>query len=373
MVLTISLCMIVKNEAAVLGRLLDCVDGIFDEIVIADTGSTDATPRIAASHGAAVFSVPWTDDFSAARNASLEKATGDYLFWLDADDVIDEENRKKLLALKENLPPETDMVMLPYAAAFDGAGRPSFVYYRERLFRNHAGFRFRGFVHECVEPRGKVIGGDAMIFHKPPENKKKDPRRNLALYEKHLSRGGRFTAREQYYYGRELYDNGENDRAVFALTAFLGRRDGDGADKAGAARLLYALYKDVDREKALVFLASALVYDAVSPEILCLLGDERQKDGAIDEAVFWYEAAAGCPARTGFTGFTVSGYADYYPLMQLVVCYERLGLREKALVCHERAKALRPESAEVQFNEAYFAGDGEKADTGEAEGGTGEG
>ena len=73
--------------------------GLFDEIVVVDTGSRDRTREIAQEFGARVFDFVWVDDFAAARNAALARATGDYAFWLDADDVIDPPEREKLGSL----------------------------------------------------------------------------------------------------------------------------------------------------------------------------------------------------------------------------------------------------------------------------------
>src|SRR5262249_10352829 len=84
--LRVSLCVIVKNEEHNIGDCLASAAGLFDEVVVLDTGSTDRTKQIALEHGARVFEFRWVDSFSAARNACLEHATGDYIFWLDADD-----------------------------------------------------------------------------------------------------------------------------------------------------------------------------------------------------------------------------------------------------------------------------------------------
>ena len=82
-----SLTMIVRDEQHNLPNCLSSVAGLFDEIVVVDTGSTDRTREIALEFGARVFDFVWVDDFAAARNAALARATGDYAFWLDADDV----------------------------------------------------------------------------------------------------------------------------------------------------------------------------------------------------------------------------------------------------------------------------------------------
>ena len=85
--ITISLCMIVKNEERTLARCLDSVAGITDEIVIVDTGSSDRTMEIAAQYTDRIFMYEWADDFAAARNFSFDQATQEYILWLDADDA----------------------------------------------------------------------------------------------------------------------------------------------------------------------------------------------------------------------------------------------------------------------------------------------
>lgn len=91
---TISLCMIVKNEERVLARCLDSLADLVDEIIIVDTGSTDATKEIAARYTEQTYDFVWQDDFAAARNFSFSKASMDYIYVPDADEVLDEDNRQ---------------------------------------------------------------------------------------------------------------------------------------------------------------------------------------------------------------------------------------------------------------------------------------
>ncbi|MFI4954558.1 MAG: glycosyltransferase [Gammaproteobacteria bacterium] len=95
----VSLIMIVRNEEHNLPICLESVRGLFEEIVIVDTGSTDRTKKIAQQFGAKIIDFIWVDDFAAARNVSLANATGDYVFWMDADDVFDPPERNKLESL----------------------------------------------------------------------------------------------------------------------------------------------------------------------------------------------------------------------------------------------------------------------------------
>ena len=131
---TVSLCMIVRNEEKVLARCLDSVRGIADEICITDTGSTDKTREIARKYGT-VQAFPWCDDFSAARNFSFAQARMDYTLWLDADDVVRQEERRKLMDLKRRLDDERpDVVMLKYAMSSCCRTTPALMSRADRRF-----------------------------------------------------------------------------------------------------------------------------------------------------------------------------------------------------------------------------------------------
>lgn len=161
--ISLSLCMIVKNEEAVLERILKPVSQVMDAILIADTGSSDRTKEIAEQYTSLVYDFPWCDDFSAPRNFLLEKVRTDYWMWMDADDVLNEENLEKLKSLKEALDPGTDVVMMEYAAGFDQSGRTTFSYFRERIMKTSRNFRWNGAVHETVIPEGNIIYSDVVI------------------------------------------------------------------------------------------------------------------------------------------------------------------------------------------------------------------
>ena len=117
--ITISLCMIVKNEELVLERCLESLKGLMDEIIIVDTGSSDRTKEIAKRYTRQVYDYTWEDDFSKARNYALSFATCDYIYVADADEVLDEENRKKFLQVKEVLLPEIEIVQMLYSGQFE--------------------------------------------------------------------------------------------------------------------------------------------------------------------------------------------------------------------------------------------------------------
>jgi tetratricopeptide (TPR) repeat protein len=164
------LCLIVKNEEANLPDCLAAAEGLFDETVIVDTGSTDRTKDVAARFGARVFDFPWVDCFAAARNESLRHATGEWIFWLDADDRLDESNRTKLRELFPRLGRENVCYSLKCVCLPDPGTGATTVVDHIRLFRNHADLRWRYRVHEQILPAiratgGRVLWADVVIHH----------------------------------------------------------------------------------------------------------------------------------------------------------------------------------------------------------------
>lgn len=101
MAVLLSACMIVKNEELTLRKCLDSLRGVVDEVIVLDTGSTDATVRIATEWGAQVHSFTWCNDFSAARNASMAYASGDFILIIDADEYLDATEKLNLRRLLE--------------------------------------------------------------------------------------------------------------------------------------------------------------------------------------------------------------------------------------------------------------------------------
>ena len=96
MAIRISACYITKNEEHTLARSLTSLKGQVDELIVVDTGSTDNTVAVAKEYGAQVYHYEWTHDFAAARNAALDKATGDWVIFLDADEYFASESAAKL-------------------------------------------------------------------------------------------------------------------------------------------------------------------------------------------------------------------------------------------------------------------------------------
>lgn len=351
--MTISLCMIARDEEAVLGRCMEGVKGLVDEVVILDTGSVDRTKEIAGEYTDKVYDFTWVDDFSAARNAAFGYATGDYAMWLDADDVLEEEDREKFRALRRRMEEEwPDVVMLPYHTGFDEKGRVTFSYYRERIVKNHAGFLWVGPVHEVMVPRGKILYGDCAVTHR--KVKPGEPGRNLRILEKARSRG-RLDGRQSYYYGRELLAAGRYEEAKEALEEFLDREDGWKENKIDACRQLGQCYQALKQpEKALRALLRSLEYDIPRGEVCCDLGRFFLQREEPETGAYWYLRALEAPRREETGGFVYPDAYGYIPAIELCVCYCRMGDYRAGWAWNERAEMFKPGDAAVAHNRAFL-------------------
>ena len=150
-----ALVMIVKDEEKNLGPCLESVRGLFDKVVITDTGSTDRTVQLAEEFGAQVVHFPWVDDFAAARNAAQEHAGAVMSMWMDADDRLDEENRQKLgelfAKIRDLVKQEAPLPAFSMKCECQGAdGEAPTVVDHVRLFPNHPDLRWEFRVHEQV-------------------------------------------------------------------------------------------------------------------------------------------------------------------------------------------------------------------------------
>ncbi|MFZ5828398.1 MAG: glycosyltransferase [Bacillota bacterium] len=181
----LSLCMIVRDEEEFLPHCLESVAGVVDEIVVVDTGSADQTVAIAHERGARVFHCPWTGDFAAARNLSLERATGDWILWLDGDEALHPADRDRVRGLL--LPANVEGYLTTHIN-YVGEWVSGEVEYSatQRLFRNRPAHRFEGRVHEKIHlPAEHVRPSPLRILHygylRPMEGGRNKRERNLHL------------------------------------------------------------------------------------------------------------------------------------------------------------------------------------------------
>ncbi|KEO84072.1 hypothetical protein EL26_06305 [Tumebacillus flagellatus] len=204
--------MIVKNEEKVLPRCLESVKGLVEEIIIVDTGSTDRTVEIAKQFGAKVYHFEWIHDFSAARNFSLQQATGDYILVLDADEYLE-----KNATLPEDLKLSADYYSVPIKNLMTDS---VVVHMAVRLFKRSAGLTYRNKLHEnlYVLEHEDLTNADATftILHTgylPDVVKSKNKKiRNLELVEQEVSENP--SGYNLFNYGVSLMNTGQYEKAL---------------------------------------------------------------------------------------------------------------------------------------------------------------
>lgn len=350
---TISLCMIVRNEEDVLDHCLRSVSDLVDEIIIVDTGSDDRTREIAAAYTEKVYDFLWGDDFAAARNFSFSKASCDYCMWLDADDILTEPDRQKFAAIKADLTPAVDVVMMRYHTGFDESGNVTFSYYRERIIKNHAGMRWKGAVHEVIDTHGNTIYSDCAVTHRKLHPS--DPDRNLRIFEALLQKGDVLDPRQQFYYARELYYHRRYADALRVLEHFLDAGQGWLENQIDACRhYAWCLYGLEQPERALQALFRSFTYDLPRAEICCDIGRHFFDRERWAQAIYWYSQALGCQRQDDRGGFISPDDYGYTPCLQLCVCYSRLGQNDKAKAYNEQAARYKPNSPAIAHNRVYF-------------------
>ncbi len=190
---SLSLCMIVRDAAPTLPACLASIRPWIDELIVVDTGSCDNTREIAGQFDARLFEFPWCDDFSAARNESLRHASGQWIFWMDADDTIDDTNGRGLRALAHG---GHARQVLGYVARVvcpgrgEAGGDDSTVVDHVKLIRNLPDLRFEFRIHEQLLPSIRRLGGevawtDLFVTHsgsdQSPEGRARKYERDLRI------------------------------------------------------------------------------------------------------------------------------------------------------------------------------------------------
>ncbi|MBD3345020.1 MAG: glycosyltransferase [Chitinivibrionales bacterium] len=154
MPIPLSLCMIVKNEASILSRCLKSAAPVADEIIVVDTGSEDDTTKVAEQFGARVIRSEWRNDFSYARNISIDHASGEWILWLDADDFIPPESIEPLEKLKQEKPDK----VFGFIIRNQKPGGTGSEFTQARMFPNHPKIRFERKIHEQIMLSALRIG-----------------------------------------------------------------------------------------------------------------------------------------------------------------------------------------------------------------------
>lgn len=345
----LSLAMIARDDADVIGRALDSAAEVCDELIVVNAGSSDATHEVAARHGATVHDIDWDDDFSRARNASFDLCAGDWILWLDPEDVVPEASRGVLAALRAELTDAVDGMFCAYHGRFGDDGLPRLKLVRERLLRRASGLRWNGRAYEslAVAPERAALHDHLVIEHRSDSTRE---RRNLdrraAIMSENVAEDrspqALFSFANDLMYQERFSDAADTYREYLDLRTADGNRYWAhvshaecqlilGDAEGGREALLQAIGEDSSRAEAFVRLAR-LHFDAEE----------------------WFEAvpllvAATAAKRPGY-GFARDADHSYAAWDYLSVCYEKLGRFDEALSAAQRGLPGNPQALRVRTN-----------------------
>lgn len=336
---SISLCMIVKNEEKVLARCLDSVSDLMDEIIIVDTGSDDATKEIASKYTDKIYDFQWIQDFSAARNFAFSKASCDYIYSADADEVLDEENRGRFQALKEVLLPEIEIVQMYYGNQLSFG--TIYNYDRElrpKLFKRLRTFFWEEPIHETIRLTPVIYDSDIEITHMPQES---HTARDLEAFRRQISEGKILSKRLANIYIKELFISGEKQDFLMAEEYFTQMAESEETSleqmKEAVCVVVRAARLRRDYLKMYRYAMKDVASEAVS-EVCCDLGNYYLEEGSYEEAAMWFYNAA--YETTAILDIRCSGEI---PLSGLSKCYSALGQQDLAGEYADKAREWKRE------------------------------
>lgn len=352
--MSISLCMIVKNEEENLARCLDSVKDLVSETVLVDTGSTDRTVPIARQYGAKVFRRPWNDDFSEARNYALSKAAGDWILIMDADDELEPADRDVLLGLaREGGPADVYCCKtLNYSGDHEDCCN-ILMTMSIRLIRNGKGYFYRGRVHEQLAGAGGapcMTATEIRFYHygylSSEIEKKGKHHRNITLIRRELEDDPE-NGFMLFNLGNEYLALGKTEEAMGCYQASYRTLEPSlGYGSMLLTRMVLCCeqlrrYEDQHR-----YIREGLRLYPELPDFEYLKACLLHRHGNLLKAIRSYRKCIrmGPPPPDGNSIFGVS---TFKPHDRLSALYERLGERKLALSHCRRAIRLNPNDREA--------------------------
>ncbi len=329
--LTLSLCMIVRDEEEMLPRSLAAARAAVDEIIVVDTGSTDRTVEIAREFGAKVIEQEWTGSFADARNASFDAATGDWIMYLDADEVLVADDAERLREVTGRTWREAFYLVETNFTGELGDGT-AVTHNALRVFRNRPEYRFEGRIHEQIAHRlpskmpERIEITDVRVEHYGylgvVRDAKDKSRRNIELLERQRDDAEDQTGFLHFNLGSEYAALGENDNALhsFERAWELMREDPDVAAYGYVPSLLSRLVR-ARRVTGRHAEAAELAVEALGmlpgfTDVVYERAQSAREQGRLDEAVALLQqclAMGDAPARYSAT----AGCGTYLALTSL--------------------------------------------------------
>lgn len=347
--MSISLAMIVKNEEAVLERCLSSCHDLFDEIIIVDTGSADKSKEIAARFTDKVFDFTWINDFAAARNFSFSKATSEWIMWLDADDILKEEDKQKIRNLDFS---DKQMIISDYEYAHDEYDNSYCTVPRERIVRRSLNLKWEGRIHETITLSAQIYKADFKIHH---YKKASNSDRNLKILEE-IVKENPLNARYVYYLGKEYFDSGLHDKSIPVLNRFVLKIKNGWFEHYYHAHdmLAQAFYIQKNEERFKRHIYKSLQIEDQRAEPYYYMGIYYSDKQQWQKAIFWYESCLRVKRPSNLLDSFRNDFYTWRPHLQLSLCYNGINDIKKAYEHIEKVLQYRPNDSMGLNNKAIL-------------------
>jgi len=344
----LSVCIIAKNEERHIGECLKRLSPYGFEIVLTDTGSTDRTLEIAGRYTDRLYHFDWCDDFGAARNFCLEKASHNRILSLDCDEYIETIDIPALDRCMEQHPDLAGRILI--RSRFLRSGQPAFEQTRVSRLADRRYFHFTGAIHEQLESRlpfraKTVYDAPVTILHVGYDEREADMqakcRRNIALLEAQLDREGP----DPYLYfqlGQSYRRLGDAERALESFDAGLSMEADPSLDyvKTMVESYGYTLL-DLKRNKEALGLSALYDVFAVRADFVFLMGLIYMNNALFDNAVAEFKKS------TTIKEFSVDGVNSYMANYNIGVIYECTGHTKKAREYYKKCGDYAPARARL--------------------------
>ena len=350
---SISLCIIAKNEKDKIYNCLQSIRDVFNEIIFVDTGSTDNTIEIAKEFTNKIYNFEWIDDFSAARNFAFSKATSDYIMWLDADDILKEEDRNKLIKLKEDMDGDIDYYSMMYDYRHDDNGVCTYSFRRNRIVRNNGTFYWDGPIHEALVTNGICKDTDITITH---TNNHDNGQKYINFFRKRINNGKGLTPREKYYYGGELTVFGDYDEALEVLLDFLNDKYPGRYENRRACDYIGDIYrKRKDYKRALRYYYKYFEFDIPTIQLLDKISSCYNKLNDKQYECFWSSIISliDIPDRS-LTKFANDNEIKIKHSLNGCLTNFNIGNLDQAERCNDRIGKINPDNNGYKYNVNFF-------------------
>ncbi|MFA5857196.1 MAG: glycosyltransferase [Candidatus Pacearchaeota archaeon] len=353
MEISISVCMIVKNEEKYLENCLESIKNLASEIIIVDTGSTDNTKEIAKKYTDKVYEFSWTDNFSDARNFSLSKATKDWILSLDADEIISKQDQEKIIKIiSEDI---TDAFLFNWRDYTNRIGLSGWISSKDdnyiesnvangylvskvlRLFKRKENHYFEGRIHETVQNSiknagNKIYDSDIVIHHYGNLDKEKYSTKKIEyieLLKKRLEDKDFNEKKEDYIcyeIASQLTNSKEYDEAIkYMVMAIKLKEEPKYLATLGSLYLIKKRYSEAER-----ILKKAVEKDPKNASIHGNLGIIYSEREEFIKAIKKFEKAITLNPKS----------ADSY--FNLGIVYKRMGKENKKEEMFEKAVYYNP-------------------------------